>query len=425
MDLTGKTVVVTGTFSKPRGEIEAKLAALGAKVTGSVSKNTNYLFAGADAGSKLAKAGQLGVKVLTEDDLNKLGPAEAEAEAEAEAAAAAPASAPVAKKAKAAAPPPASAAKTVPSMAGKVVVVTGKFVKLSRKDIEGILTASGATVGGSVTKKTDLVIVGTDAGSKLAAATALGLKILSEDDFMALLGEKLEAAPTLEGPLGDYVARFNKICDELMKHPDVIVLNRHVNKGVSDSIIAMVEKEIGAKLSPAITNLYRQADGLSLRWIAKSSLGPREIEESRLKFERGHREYPSDAGLESGCICLLPLAKVFLPSHQNWDGIFVFDFMKGRTGSWNGKDYDAYELGMKTRVFDYRNFYRMPALVLVENPGDPALAMGDDHGACFDSIGGNFESYMESRIACYFATYGSTTEKKPTLDQVIVASRNP
>lgn len=412
MNLTGKTVVVTGTFSKPRSEIEARITALGAKVTGSVSKNTDFLFAGADAGSKLAKANQLGVVVLTEAYLDEISQG-------APVAAAAPAPTPK----KAAKSAPASAAKTVPSVAGKVVVVTGKFVKLSRKDIEGILTASGATVGGSVTKKTDLVIVGADAGSKLAAATALGLKILSEDDFMALLGEKLEAAPTLEGPLGDYLARFNKVCDELMKHPDVMVLNRHVNAGVTDADIEQVEKAIGAKLSPAITNLYRQADGLSLRWIAKSSIGPRGLDESRLKFQRGHREYASDNGAESGCICLLPLKKVFLNAYQDWDGIFVFDFMKTSTKSWNGKDYNAHELALKTRVFDYRNFFRMPALVLVENPGDPSLAMGDDHGACFDPISGNFESYMESRIACYFATYGSTGEKKPSLDQVIVASR--
>jgi NAD-dependent DNA ligase len=226
MDLNGKTVVVTGTFSSPRAEVEASLTALGAKVSGSISGKTDVLFVGADAGSKLAKAQKLGVKVLTEADLTALlasAPKAAPSKA-----LAADDAAPKKKAAKKEAAAPADV-KTVPSLAGKTVVVTGKFVKLSRKDIEGILTASGCTVGGSVTKKTQLLVVGTDAGSKLADATALGVQVMTEDDFMALLGEKTDAAPTFTGPLGDWVTRFKKVCDELMKHPDVIVLNRHVN----------------------------------------------------------------------------------------------------------------------------------------------------------------------------------------------------
>ena len=56
MDLTGKTVVLTGTFPIPRAEAEAALTALGAKISGSLSKKTDILFAGTDAGSKLNKA---------------------------------------------------------------------------------------------------------------------------------------------------------------------------------------------------------------------------------------------------------------------------------------------------------------------------------------------------------------------------------
>lgn len=71
----GKTVVVTGTLEHfTRDEIEDKLRALGAKASGSVSKKTGCVIAGAKAGSKLTKAQELGVPVLSEEEfLNMVG----------------------------------------------------------------------------------------------------------------------------------------------------------------------------------------------------------------------------------------------------------------------------------------------------------------------------------------------------------------
>jgi DNA ligase (NAD+) len=70
--LAAKTFVITGTLSRPRDEIKAELQAAGAKVTGSVSAKTDYLVAGDDPGSKLAKARELGVRVVTEEELARL-----------------------------------------------------------------------------------------------------------------------------------------------------------------------------------------------------------------------------------------------------------------------------------------------------------------------------------------------------------------
>ena len=70
--VSGKTFVITGTLSKKREEYQELLESLGAKVSGSVSKNTDFLLCGADAGSKLNRARELGITILSEEELQKL-----------------------------------------------------------------------------------------------------------------------------------------------------------------------------------------------------------------------------------------------------------------------------------------------------------------------------------------------------------------
>jgi len=71
--LAGKTFVLTGTLpSLKREEAAAKIEAAGGKVSGSVSKKTDYVVAGGDAGSKLEKAQKLGVKIIDEVELLKI-----------------------------------------------------------------------------------------------------------------------------------------------------------------------------------------------------------------------------------------------------------------------------------------------------------------------------------------------------------------
>ena len=70
--LAGKTFVLTGALSRPRDAVKEELESLGAKVSGSVSKKTDYVVAGEDPGSKLAKAQELGVTVLDEAGLAAL-----------------------------------------------------------------------------------------------------------------------------------------------------------------------------------------------------------------------------------------------------------------------------------------------------------------------------------------------------------------
>ena len=73
--------------------------------------------------------------------------------------------------------------------AGKTVVLTGKLVELTRNEAKEYLEKYGAKVTGSVTSKTDLVIAGDKAGSKLAKAEQLGIKVINEEEFANMVRE--------------------------------------------------------------------------------------------------------------------------------------------------------------------------------------------------------------------------------------------
>lgn len=71
-NINGKTFVITGTLSRPRDEIKEEIEGLGGNVTGSVTKKTDYVIAGEKSGSKLTKANELGIRVLTEEEYNNM-----------------------------------------------------------------------------------------------------------------------------------------------------------------------------------------------------------------------------------------------------------------------------------------------------------------------------------------------------------------
>ena len=75
------------------------------------------------------------------------------------------------------------------AVAGKTVVFTGSLERMTRDEAKEQAIALGAKVSGSVSKKTDLVIAGPGAGSKLAEAEKLGVKVLTEDEWLKLIGK--------------------------------------------------------------------------------------------------------------------------------------------------------------------------------------------------------------------------------------------
>ena len=78
--------------------------------------------------------------------------------------------------------------RTDSAVAGKTVVFTGTMARLGRKEAKAHAESLGAKVAGAVSAKTDYLVAGADAGSKLKNATALGVQVLSEDEWIALSG---------------------------------------------------------------------------------------------------------------------------------------------------------------------------------------------------------------------------------------------
>lgn len=284
-------------------------------------------------------------------------------------------------------------------LSGKTVVVTGTLKAMTRAEAKKRLSAAGAKVAGSVSGSTDLVFFGEDAGTKLEAARGYGVTSLDERAMLAILGTPL-TPPTLEGPLSDYLARFEAMVAELEASPQVHLVNAYAGMPMEEAEIEALERQWGGRLGPALRNLYRQADGLTLLWISEDNPNYNRYKHRRRFGRVSWSDFYDDQGACDGALCLLPLRDVLL---RSWYDHHVFDWMNDETReTFGGEDWGQLELAKALRIFDYFNFFNAAAMVM--RPGEPEgpVVLGDDHCACWtDSRRVSFEAYMEGQLASY------------------------
>jgi predicted DNA-binding WGR domain protein len=353
---------------------------------------------------------------------------------------------------KTAAPKPA-AAKAAPKptvLKGKTVVVTGTFAR-PRKELEKLLVAAGCTIGGSVTAKTELLLVGTDAGSKLAQAQKLGVAIMTEAEFDALgdgpadttpsakakpaewqvYADQLQASgdprgevlaiqlaieakpkdatalreaerkaikPLLKGPLADALSRFDALVAKLKANPKVKLMAYFTHAPVTEREIAKVEQTLGVPLHSSILTFFRQTNGLQLYADhrdreefdedAFKPLGPtfnkKAMDEMRRRFSEN---YQLSYGLH-----IPTLSEVFLADYEDrlW-----FDHMDDENETRFGrKNFPELAFAKSLRVVDEHNGYFPIAFALIDQPGNPRIGLGDDYGAAWESKVTDFETFI-------------------------------
>ncbi len=258
-DLEGKNVVLTGKFATlKRAEAEAALTALGAKVSDSISRSTDILFAGDKAGSKLAKAAQFNVAIHDEATLAAVlagvpaaRPAEPAAEAQ-----------PVSTQ--------------VTAFAGKVVALAGIFSTMLRAKAQELLTAAGATVVNGVTPTTNLLIYGMLAERLIEKATSQGVALMEESEMLAIFkagkAKPAEAKPAEAKPaeasadpaeMIRVVAELRAFVQALKRRKDITVekavLGRKASKAKLDQLRAN-------RVPDELVELYAEVDGVHVEW---------------------------------------------------------------------------------------------------------------------------------------------------------------
>lgn len=163
---------------------------------------------------------------------------------------------------------------------GKKVVLTGTFVTMKRDEAEKLLTAAGALISGSISKNTDVLICGENAGSKLAKATSLGVAQMTEAEMVALLVQAGSGAPTLAGAseklakaqadakpeseVASAVSELKVFIETLRRRPDITVTVAGVGRRAAKSDLELLRHQ--KNMPKELLELYAAVNGVHVEW---------------------------------------------------------------------------------------------------------------------------------------------------------------
>ncbi len=305
-------------------------------------------------------------------------------------------------------------------IAGKTIALTGTFTQLKRAEAEAKLTALGATIAKSLNAKTDLLICGDKAGSKIAKAQSLKVQVQDEAWLMDILAGgdgEVERAP-LEGPLHDYMARLDAWVSAMRARPGIIA-GYYAAPGASADRIDKLAKKWGLdSFSPAIRNLYLQADGFCVFWIdgnmpnLKESWDPHRrhfyLNMIAIGEQPSRLRAPQPSEVESfpwefgGIAWVLPIADALKQERGYYS--FAYNVISDHeTRGAYGREWRGESLERAIRVCEAGLQYYPVGFVMDPPQADPPVILGDDHGACWtDSRELRFESYLEGLLNHHF-----------------------
>ena len=277
------TAKSTAKATATKTKVKAKVGAAKAKVGAAKAKATAKSTAKATAAKTKVKAKAGATKTVAK-------PAAAKAST-AKPAAAKPAAKPAAK-----AGTPKKAAAQGSVFAGKTVVLTGTFATMKRAAAEALLAAVGAKMSGSISAKTDLLIHGADAGSKLSKARGLGVATMTEPEMVALLqgagagGQQLAGAaakmgaqreaedkklgaarPIIDAVNKKQIAKYGRTIPQLLRswirlfaqRPDIHVMKNTSGAPTSTATVA----SLATRLPPEVLALAAESGPLHFWWV--------------------------------------------------------------------------------------------------------------------------------------------------------------
>ncbi|WP_276082594.1 BRCT domain-containing protein [Nannocystis punicea] len=266
---------------------------------------------------------------------------------------------------------------------GKTIVLTGTFARVSRAVAEAGLKARGAKVTSSVSKKTDLVFAGADAGSKLEKARELGIAIADESAlFLAITG----VAPA---PIGSHPfhAAFDRLVAELEAHPRVhlAIVHRGPPRDPS-SIVPPFVSRLGIAPTDEVIAFYAERDGCALVWLDRDD--PQLDAAVHARDDR----MPTIARIDELMTDTMHL--IAMPSIDRVFGPEGLDYSRAHaTIDGEMERYDRSFVG-----FDFVGDWYTPAFLV--DRGVVRVQVGDDHGVFDDGRPTvSFDDYVGAVVA--------------------------